>query len=334
MRFKNPEYLFLLLSILPVLWLYIRREKKTPTALKFSSLLALKQQPPSLRIRLRHLLIVLQLAGISLLIIALARPQKGVTEDEVTTDGVDIIIVQDVSTSMRALDFKPKNRLFVALETIKEFIKKRSHDRIGLVVFSARAYTRCPLTLDYSVLYQFIDNIKFGQIEDGTAIGTAIATAANRLVNSPAKSRIMILITDGANNRGEIAPLLAAQAAAELGIKIYTIGVGRTGQVPYPFEGIDHFSGQKFTQVQMIQSDLDEQTLTDIAAATKGRYFRASDAERLKEIYSQIDQLEKTEIKSKTFTTYTERFFPWLLFGCLFILLDLLLGQTVFRRIP
>ncbi|MDD5675779.1 MAG: VWA domain-containing protein [Chitinivibrionales bacterium] len=335
MRFKDPLFFLALIALIPALWFYLRRQKRARTALRFSTLALFSQAPASLRARLRHLPFVLQCLGLISLTIALARPQKGLTEEEVTTEGIDIIIVQDISTSMKCLDFKPQNRLYVAKQTIKQFISQRVSDRIGLVVFSGRSFTKCPLTLDYGILQQFVDDITFTENDDGTAIGTAIATAAMRLQQSNAKSKIMILVTDGANNRGEISPITAANAAGTLGIKIYTIGVGRSGEVPYPFEMIDRFTGKVVgTQVQMIQSDLDEQTLVNIAAATHGRFFRATNAEQLKEIYGIIDKLEKTEIKTKSYTTYSDKFYIWLVLGGLLFVLELILSNSILRKIP
>jgi Ca-activated chloride channel family protein len=317
-----------------MIWLYLRRENRSRPAVRFSDLSLVAKYPASLTIRLRHLPFILRCAGFALLVIALARPQKGHTEQEVTTHGVDIMLVLDVSTSMRALDFKPNNRLHVAKETIKKFILKRNHDRIGLVIFAGRSYTKCPLTLDYTILTEFIDDIRSGEIEDGTAIGTAIATAANRLKQSPAKSRIMILLTDGANNRGEITPAIAATAAGELGLKIYAIGVGREGKIPYPFDYKNPWTGKQETKVELVDSDLDEQTLATIAATTNGVFYRAQDPKSLEEIYDTIDKLEKTEIKTMSYTTYSEHFFPWLIAGCLLLMLELVLKHTRFRRIP
>lgn len=334
MELKHPWFLLGLLLWIPMVWVYIYRERKARPAVRFPSLSPIRALPASSRVRLRHLVLVLRLLGFGLLVVALARPRQGSTHEEVSTEGVDIMLVQDVSTSMRALDFKPKNRLHVAKETIKEFIQKRRHDRIGLVVFAARSYTKCPLTLDYDILTAFIDDIEFGGIEDGTAIGTAVATAANRLQSSKAKSRVIILLTDGANNRGDIAPRTAAQAAAELGIKLYTIGVGREGDVPYPMQYRDPWTGKIRTQVRTVPSDLDEQTLVDMAEASNGRFFRAQNAEKLHEIYDEIDRLEKTEIQTMSYTNYTEKFFVWLLAGAVVLLLELVLTHTVFRRIP
>jgi len=335
MRLRNPEFLWLLLLWLPMAWLHLRRERKTRPAIRFSDLSAMRALPRSPLARLRHAVPALRMAALGLLVVGLARPQKGTTEEEVSTEGVDIMLALDVSTSMKALDFKPKNRLHVAKETIKEFIGGRVSDRMGLVAYAGRTLTKCPLTLDYSVLTRFVEDLDFGEVEDGTAIGTAIATAANRIRLSPAKSKVIILATDGANNRGEIAPLTAAQAAGELGIRIHTIGVGRRGQVPYPFEYFDRYTGKSVgTRVQMIESDLDEETLQAIAQATGGQYFRAENAEQLKEIYAIIDKMEKTEIQTKSYTTYSERFFPWLAAGAVLLLVELVLSHTVFRRIP
>jgi Ca-activated chloride channel family protein len=335
MELKNPYVLWLLLLWIPMVWIYVRRETGTRPAVQFSDLSLVSKFHSSFIAKLRHIVIVLRLIGFGLLVIALARPRKGHTVQEVSTHGVDIVLVLDVSTSMKALDFKPKNRLFVAKETIKEFIKKRQHDRIGLVIFAGRSYTKCPLTLDYSILTQFIDEVKFNEIEDGTAIGTAIATAGNRLKQSDAKSRVIILLTDGANNKGEITPVVAAKAVGELDMKIYSIGVGREGMVPMPVDYVDRRTGRVVeTKIINRPSDLDEQTLVNIASETKGRFFRANNPEKLKEIYNTIDELEKTEIKTKSYTTYSEHFFPWLIAGFILLLLELVLKHTRFRRIP
>jgi len=317
-----------------MVWLYVRREKTRP-AIRVSDLSFLQKIKPSLLIRLRHVPFVLRIIGVCLLIVALARPQKGTSEEEVTTDGVDIMLVLDISFSMKSLDFQPKNRLFVAKETLKEFIKKRKNDRMGLVVFAKRSYTKCPLTLDYNILTQFVDKIDFEDFGDATAIGTALATAANRIKDSPAKSKVIILLTDGGNNFGDIAPLAAAKAAGELGIKIYTIGVGKDGDIPYPVEMMDPSTGKIVgTQIQMIHSDLDEQLLADIAQAAHGQFFRAQNAEKLREIYDTIDKMEKTVIRTKLYTSYSDRFFLWLCAGCFVLFLESILSHTWFRRIP
>lgn len=334
MRFRDPEFFLLFILWLPVIWIYIRRERKYKPAVTFSDLSVFNKIKPSFFVKARHVLLPLRLIGIGLLIVALARPQQGRTDEEVSTEGVDIMLVLDISESMRALDFKPDNRLTVAKATIRDFIKKRQYDRIGMVIFGARSFTKCPLTLDYAVLDQFIDNITFTDFSSQTAIGTALATAANRLKDSPAKSKVIILLTDGASNAGEIPPLTAAKAASELGMKIYTIGVGKEGQVPIPVQIRNPFTGEITQQTQMMQSDLDEKTLREIAEISSGTYFRARDVESLKNIYDQIDEMEKTEIKTKIFTSYEERFYPWLWAGFLVLMLELILQHSRFRRIP
>jgi Ca-activated chloride channel family protein len=334
MRLKDPFFLILLVFLVPMVWVYLRRERTSRPAVRFSDLAIARKLPPSALIRWRHLVFVLQAAAFCLLAIALARPQLGRSDSEVTTEGIDIMLVLDVSQSMEAQDFKPDNRLAVAKRTILEFTKKREGDRLGLVVFAARAFTKCPLTLDHNVLGRFIGDLDFTDFSYQTAIGTALATAANRLKDSPAKSKVMILATDGANNAGEIPPVTAAGAAKDLGIRIYTIGIGRKGKVPMPVQVQDPFSGRVFKQVQMVESDLDEQTLVTIADATGGKYFRATDAEKLKEIYDQIDKMEKTVIKTKVYASFDEKFYPWLWAGFVLLLIQLFLQHTRFRRIP
>ncbi len=334
MRLRDPWFLLLLTVWIPMLWVYIHRERRARPAVRFSDLSIFDAAPASFAAKARHVLPALRMAGVGLLIVALARPQRGSTEQEVTTHGVDIMLALDISTSMKGLDFKPNNRLHVAKETIKSFITKRDYDRIGLVVFAGRSYTKCPLTLDYSILTRFLDETRFEEIEDGTAIGTAVATAANRIKSSNAKSKVIILLTDGANNRGEITPLVAAKAAGELGIRIHTIAVGKGGKVPYPFEYMDPWTGKRKTRVEMVELETDEKTLKEIATATNGRFFQAHNREKLEAIYDEIDQLEKTEIKTKSYTTYSERFFIWLLAGFVVLMTELVLAHTRFRRIP
>jgi len=334
MQFKNPQFLILLVVWVPLVWVYVRREKKRP-AIRFSDLSIIKKLPKSPMTYLRHAGIALRCLGVGLLIIALARPQKGTSEEEVTSEGVDIMLVLDVSYSMRSLDFQPKNRIFVAKETLKDFIKKRRNDRIGLMIFAKRCYTKCPLTLDYNILTQFLESVDFEDFGDATAIGTALATAGNRIKDSPAKSKIIILLTDGGNNFGDIAPLAAASALGQLGIKVYTIGVGKDGEVPYPMEIMDRSTGKIVgTQIQMVKSDLDEQLLADIAQATGGQFFRAQNAEKLKEIYDKIDKMEKTEIKTKIYSSYSDKFFPWLIAGALVLILENVLAHSWLRRLP
>jgi len=334
MTFKNPYFLYLLILIAPMVWLYIRRERRQRVTVTFSDLSIIKKLPESPYKWLRHILIVMRVAGFCFLVIALARPQKQNTEVEVTTEGVDIMLILDISESMKALDFKPDDRLTVAKREIKNFVSKRENDRMGLVLFAARAFTRCPLTNDYGVLIQMIDAADYTDFSNQTAIGTAIATAANRLKDSQAKSKVMILLTDGANNAGDIPPQTAAKAAGELNIKIYTIGVGKEGQVPFPVEIINPQTGRRTQRIQMMESDINEKELSEIANSTGGAFFRAQSPESLKRIYEEIDKMEKTEIKSISHISYSEYFYKWLWIGFIILVAEMLLQNTVFRRIP
>ena len=332
MRLKDPLFLLLLIFAIPMVWVYIRRERHSQAAVRFSDLSVIRKLPRSAIIQWRHCIIVLRVAALILLTIALARPQKGRSGSEVTTEGVDIMLILDISYSMHSLDFMPDNRITVARKVMQEFIAKRPSDRIGLVVFGSRAFTKCPLTLDHDVLNRLVGDIDFTEFSDQTAIGTAIATAANRLTNSTAKSKVIILATDGANNAGEISPLTAATAAKELGIKIYAVGIGRPGEVPMPL--MDPNTRQVSSQTAMVESDLDEQLLANIADITGGKSFRATDANKFHAIYDQIDKMEKTVIKTKVYSTFDERFYAWLWAGFILILLEFLLRYTRFRRIP
>jgi len=334
MRFYSPQAFYLLFLIIPMVAYYIYRERTSKTAVRYSDISALKLIKPSFAVFARHILIVLKVAGFSLLVVALARPQQGTSFEEITTHGVDIMVAMDISGSMEALDFKPANRLEVAKKTLSEFIDKRSSDRIGLVVFAGRAYTKCPLTLDYDLLRQFVGDISFDLLDDqGTAIGTAIATAANRLKESKGKSKVMILLTDGANNRGDISPVAAAKACAQLGIKIYSIGIGKRGEVPYPVKVQNPFTGRISTEIRMVESDLDEETLKKISQETGGKFFRAQNTGELQKIYEDIDNMEKSSIESKIFTDWNEKFYPYLIWGFILFCLEFILRQTRFRRI-
>lgn len=328
--FKYP-LAFLLMALVPfMLYWHFRKEKNRMGAMKYSDISLVAGIEGSYRILFRHLTCYLRCAAVALIVLGLARPQWGRSFDDVTIKGVDIMLLLDASGSMRAEDFQPRNRLEMSKRVITDFVKGRKHDQIGLIVFSANAFTLCPLTTDYQMLADYLKTVDFNTVgEDGTAIGTAIATAVSRLKDSRAKSRVIILLTDGANNRGEIDPATAAKLAAALGIKIYTVGAGKEGMVPYPY---DHpFLGR---QVQMVQSDLDEGTLKTIAQETSGRFFRAQNAGELKRIYEVIDKLEKTEIKSRTYTSYNELFFVFVIPALLLLGLEILLSNTVFRRIP
>jgi Ca-activated chloride channel family protein len=321
MRFANP-YLLLFLLIVPVLlWWRSRRR----TAINFPEGRLLKKLPVSFAVRLQPVFPLLYAAGLSCLIIAIARPQRGLQESRVNTEGVDIVLLLDLSTSMDTPDFAQNGRRLTRIDSAKavisDFIQKRTEDRIGMVAFSALPYSVAPLTLDHSWLVQRMEGLRTGMLEDGTAIGDALASAVNRLRDSEAKSRIVVLVTDGENNRGELTPENAAQAAAALGIKIYTIGIG--GGLPIR-QGF-------FTQAPQ---QLDTTVLESVANISDGQFFRATDLKELEEVYDTIDELEKTEIEMQQFTRYEETAQSWLIAAALFLTLEKLLSLTRFGRLP
>jgi Ca-activated chloride channel family protein len=330
MTFRYPLALLLLLVIPGMIYWYLKVEKKKKGAMRFSDLSFVAGIEGSYKILFRHVPPFLRMAAVALFILALARPQSGRSYEEVTTKGVDIVLLLDASQSMRAEDFKPANRLAVSKKVIVDFVGGRRYDRLGLVVFATEAFTLCPLTTDYDLLVNMLKAVNFNTVDgNSTAIGTALATATNRLRDSKAKSKVIVLLTDGDNNAGEIDPETAAKAAGALGIKIYAVGVGREGLVPIP---IDHpMFGRQY---QQMESRLNEDALKAIAAETRGRFFRAKNPKALKAIYNQIDDLEKTEIKSKTYTTYSELYFYLVAAGMVLLFLEILLANTVFRRIP
>ena len=298
-EFVTPWALLLLL-LLPVWW--VLRRRRRPPAITFSRTSTLGRGPRVGSTIERWLFLLRNLVLVGL-VVALARPRSVGHTENVTSEGINIVLAIDLSSSMLAEDFQPSNRIAVAKATVKRFIAGRTSDRIGLVAFAAEALTQVPLTTDYPVVMQAVDNLQAGQLEDGTAIGTAIATAANRLRNAPGKSRVMILLTDGVNNRGDIDPLTAARAAAAFGIKIYTIGVGTEGMAPVPVgRGV---YGLRYENQPV---EIDEALLTSISRMTGGRYFRAVDASALQNIYSQINSLEKTPVQSTTYVRYSELF--------------------------
>lgn len=305
------------------------RKKADSASIRYSDLKIVKRSAKTGRARFRFILSVLRVLALALLAVAFARPQAGTENREVSSEGIDIMLALDISGSMRAEDFKPHNRLYVAKEEIKKFVSKRISDRIGLVVFSATSFTQCPLTLDYGVLLTFLDQVKFGMVQDGTAIGMALANCVNRLRESTAKSKVIILLTDGINNSGQIDPLTAAGIAKTMGVKIYTIGVGKPGNAMYPVD--DPIFGKRYVY---LPNEIDEDVLREIAAKTGGKYFRARSEKELEAIYSEIDQLEKTKIKVSQYIQYKELFPPFVYLGLIFLVLEVLLGQTVFRKIP
>ena len=318
--FATPWALLLLL-LLPAWWLWRRRRR--PPAIVFSRVAALAKGPRAGRGVARTLFTLRNLALLAL-IVALARPRSGARAENVTSDGINIVLAIDISSSMLAQDFQPNNRLEVAKQKVKQFVASRRSDRIGIVAFSGEALTQVPLTTDYPVVLAAVDNLAAGQLEDGTAIGTAIATAANRLRDAPGKSRVLILLTDGENNRGSIDPRTAAQAAGTIGVRIYTIGVGTEGMAPVPV-GRGLF-GLRYENRPV---RIDEPLLTEVATSTGGRYFRARDAAALQNIYSQIDRLERVPVRTRTYVRYTEQF-RWLV-GLALAALLLELGLFAWR---
>lgn len=326
-RFAYPYALLLAVLIVPAVYLALRSKRERSVGYPSLDLLLSAGLEASAWKRFGR--VVLRALVLLLMVAAIARPQTGQSEYTTHTEGVDILLVLDTSGSMQAQDFKPKNRLHVAKEVVQEFVGKREHDRIGLVVFAAQAVTQCPLTLDYPVLNRLIEGVDIGMLEDGTAIGVALATAVNRLKNSEAESRVVVLLTDGQNNAGTIDPTTAAKVAAALGIKVYTIGVGTKGRAPMPVN--DPIFGKRLVSVEV---NIDEEMLTKIAELTEGQYFRATDREELIEIYEQIDEMEKTRVESETFVNYTDRY-RWLLLPALgLFLMELLLSQTILRELP
>jgi Ca-activated chloride channel family protein len=316
------------LSIIPLMiaW-YLFRGMKTQSSVKYSSLNIFKDVPSTIREKLRHIPFAVRLIAIGLLIVALARPQSFTSGENVTTEGIDIAMVLDISGSMLAEDFKP-NRLEAAKNVIDNFVEGRTSDRIGLVIFSREAFTQCPLTIDYSVLRNLLLDIRSGMIQDGTAIGNAIANGVNRLKESDAKSRIIILLTDGVNNAGEVDPISAAEIAKAFGIRIYTIGVGTRGEAPYPVQ--TPFG----TRYQMVPVEIDEAMLTKIANITGGEYFRATNNRALEEIYNKIDKLEKTKIEITSYKNASEKYYSWLWGGLILLLFELGLSRTILRKLP
>jgi Ca-activated chloride channel family protein len=326
-KFANPVFLWLLL-LLPAIGYYLWwRRRKMTVVLQFSSLQIFNKIPRTVRERMRHIPIGLRMMAIALFIIALARPQSVLDKQNISTEGIDIVLELDLSGSMLAEDFSP-NRIEAAKQVASEFIDGRTNDRIGLVVFSAESFTQCPLTTDYPVLKGLLRDVKNGMIADGTAIGLAIANGVNRLKDSKAKSKVMILLTDGVNNRGEIDPITAARIAATYSIRIYTVGVGAQGEAPYPVP--TPFGIRR----QMIPVDLDEKVLTQVADMTGGKYYRATDNRKLKAIYKEIDQLERTKIEVTAYKRYSELYGGWLLTGLLTFMLEIGLTSTFLRKNP
>jgi len=325
--FANKGFLFLLLLIPALSAWYYFRQKYRESDVRFSSLTPFSEVSSTRKERARHLPFILRMAALTLLIFALARPQSTSHGENVYSEGIDIVLALDISGSMLAEDFHP-NRIEAAKAVAQEFINGRTNDRIGLVIFSSESFTQCPLTVDYGVLKNLLKPVKPGMIEDGTAIGLGIANAVNRLKDSKSKSKVIILLTDGVNNRGEIDPTTAAQIAASYGIRVYTVGMGTIGEAPYPAQtpfGIRY---------QMMPVDLDENALTKIAEITDGKYFRATDNATLEKIYKEIDRLEKTRIEVRSYRRFTELFYSYVGLALFLLMVDVGISKTWLRKLP
>lgn len=328
MIFANPTYLYLLLLLIPLVAWYIYKLSKSQATMQVSSTEAFDASGMrSWKVYLRHLPFALRMLAVAFLIIVLARPQSTDSWQNSSTEGIDIVMAMDISSSMLAEDLKP-NRLEAAKDVAASFINGRQNDNIGLVVFAAESFTQCPLTTDHGVLLNLFKDIQPGIIQDGTAIGLGLANAVSRIKDSQAKSKVIILLTDGVNNTGEIAPVTAAEIAKTFGVRVYTIGVGTKGEAPYP---IPTAFG---VQYQNIPVEIDEPVLKQIAATTGGQYFRATDNASLKEIYSEIDKMEKTKISVQEYSKKEEEYKNWALLVFALLLLEVLLRNSIFRNIP
>lgn len=325
--FANPNLLYLLLLIVPVIVWYIFNHKRTHASIQVSTIKGIGQNHLTYKHILRHVVFALRVIAIALIIVAIARPQSTLSWKNEESEGIDIVLALDVSSSMLARDFEP-DRLEAAKDLAIQFIAGRRNDRIGLVVFSGESFTQCPLTTDQSVVINLFRDIKSGMIEDGTAIGMGLATAVSRLKDSDAKSKVVILLTDGVNNQGSIAPATAAELAQTFGVRVYTIGVGTEGMAPIP---VNTPFGVQYRSMRV---EIDEEVLRQIAESTGGEYFRATDNDKLKQIYEQIDQLEKSKIEVKEFSQKKEEFLVFVLIAALLLLTDMVLRNTLLRQIP
>jgi Ca-activated chloride channel family protein len=325
--FAHPKLLYLLLILPGLIAWYIFRQKDAKPSLQLSTLKGFSKAPVSLRVYLRHLPFALRMAALALIIVVLARPQSFNVTQNIESEGVDIIIALDISSSMLARDFKP-DRIEAAKNIGIQFVAGRSSDRIGLVIFAGESFTMCPLTTDYATVINMFKDVKLGLLEDGTAIGVGLATGIARLKDSDAKSKVVILLTDGVNNRGEISPLMAADIAKTFGIRVYPVGVGSIGTAPYP---VQTPFGVRYQDVKV---EIDEDVLKQIASITGGRYYRATDNEALEKVYQEINQLEKTKIEVVETTRKKEEFAVYAFWALALLGLDFILRATVLRSIP
>lgn len=325
--FLNPGFLYLLFLLIPAIAWYVLKNKTNRAGMKISALEDLISLPHTYKHYLQHIIFGFRVLTVALLIIALARPQSVDKWEDISTEGIDIVMSLDISSSMLARDFKP-DRLEASKELATEFISGRSDDRMGLVVFSGESFTQCPLTTDHAVVINMMRDIQTGMIEDGTAIGMGLATAINRLKDSKAKSKVIILMTDGVNNMGEIAPVTAAEIAQSFNIRVYTIGVGSRGMAPYP---VQTPYGRQYRNMKV---EIDEEVLKDIAEITNGKYFRATDNNQLKQIYQEIDKLEKSKIDVKEFRKKSEEYLLFVIIAGVLLFIEVLVRNTLLRGLP
>ena len=325
MQFLNP-YILILGVVIPLLALHYILAGRRGATLKVSTIGG--RAPRTLRYWLRHLPVVLRLCALAAIVIALARPVEVHSESETTTEGIDIVMAMDISGSMLARDFEP-DRLTAAKQLASEFVADRSGDRLSVVAFAGEAFTQCPLTSDQASVQTMLARLRSGVVDDGTAIGNGLATAINRLRESGAESKVVVLLTDGVNNRGQISPVMAAEIARDLGIKVYTIGVGSRGKAPFP--AVDMFGNTSYV---MADVEIDETLLRKIAKTTGGEYFRAEDNKALKEIYDRINLMEKSEVQVTNYTSYEELYLWWVVLALLLLAAEFLIERVVLNRIP
>ena len=332
MEFANKEYLLLLLLLIPyILWYVMYRKKAEPT-IRMSNTFAFRYAPKSWRVMLMPLSLLLRILAFVMIVLVLARPQTSNSWKSETVEGIDIMLAMDVSTSMLAEDLKP-NRIEAAKQVASEFIIGRPNDNIGLAIFAGESFTQCPMTTDHTSLLNLLQNVRTdiaarGLIEDGTAIGMGLANAVSRLKDSKAKSKVVILLTDGSNNRGDISPMTAAEIAKSLGIRVYTIGVGTNNVAPYPMPVA---GGVQYVNIPV---EIDTKTLAAIASTTNGEFYSATNNAKLREVYQEIDKLEKTKMNVKQYSKRYEAYAPFAIAACLLLLLELLLRETLLKKIP
>ena len=332
MEFANKEYLFLLLLLIPYLVWYLMYRKKSEPTMRMADTFAFRYAPKSWKVRLMPLQMLLRMLAFAMIVVVLARPQTRNSWKNKTIEGIDIMLAMDVSTSMLAEDLKP-NRMEAAKQVAAEFITGRPDDNIGLSIFAGEAFTQCPMTTDHASLLNLLQNVRTdiaqrGLIEDGTAIGMGLANAVSRLKDSKAKSKVVILLTDGSNNRGDLSPMTAAEIAKSFGIRVYTIGVGTNKVAPYPMSVA---GGVQYVNIPV---EIDTKTLSDIASATDGDFYRATNNKELQQIYKEIDKLEKSKLNVKKFSKRYEAYQPLAIAAALLLLLEMLLRITVFRKLP